>query len=885
VSYFTPPAQRNPDHTDDWKYVAQGNWTYMPGRPPIRDLVGLMPKPWRAVGDSLSAWVAWKLGDPGLNWTDASYLAQYRPDGHFYVWWEPGRKRGAPLGAPEFLGHFGTAREAQEATAWHQQVVAGLGAFSPAKKNPSKKRQKRRKTARRKWRKAEQDYSRGFSRYYGQGPKRDKGLPWTFFWQPPGDARSWVRYTIKGEPADLAEGNLGSWSLHIFVRSSRASERIGRRYPSRSAAEQAAREDWGLRQLGPMRENPDPADFASFKRGVCSWVMQSDVEKCERVITSEFWARVRAVAPQLVHEPPADVRRGLTREDWGEALLAVAQRPVEQQLLLLPILVRQPIWVLPQEGPLPLTAFLDLLEKEGIFFTLTRKGLHKAHRKLKHLYTERYCAGRLPSQSAYPSVAGWVQLLSQQEYMRAAQEMGNCLWWAYWCDDEPRPLWLRVELLYYHARLKLLAAFDAEDGVWGDIEGIRGTEEEVLRQTQKRALAELKADVAGMVARGEIRTGAAARVPRSAAPVTAKENPMRKPRRRRKNPGRSTYLRQRHPNLGAEDNPDSAAVQALYAAEAKAKKPLPDRAREVRAGETAQRMASRYSTMKKAREMALLHSHDYPIDSANWLFWRRVNYLLRQAKGNPRYDERLPPMPQFDIPPYRDETIYDPREESIRAVARGTGGMFDVAVGKYMKGRSVGEVIQRSWERYQDPDSVIRKRQQYELMLGNHGQSGPYRVTAEPTAEGLRYFVWPLPQGQQIPVGYASEDAADYRLSQIYHAGTPPAQSLPQRRYTKGELAGWLPPEAIFAGRSGVRTLAESKTRKKAKRAGWLPPEAIFAGRSGVRTLAESKTRKKAKRVTFISTHLKAYRALSTEWHTDAGLMRAFLAGEPPPER
>jgi len=77
-------------------------------------------------------------------------------------------------------------------------------------------------------------------------------------------------------------------------------------------------------------------------------------------------------------------------------------------------------------------------------------------------------------------------------------------------------------------------------------------------------------------------------------------------------------------------NPDSAYVKALYAAEAKAKRPLPSADWERRAQETAARMTKRYSSRSKAAEMAFEHSMDYPLIEEEWLFWRRVSNLIRR---------------------------------------------------------------------------------------------------------------------------------------------------------------------------------------------------------------------------------------------------------------
>ena len=194
------------------------------------------------------------------------------------------------------------------------------------------------------------------------------------------------------------------------------------------------------------------------------------------------------------------------------------------------------------------------------------------------------------------------------------------------------------------------------------------------------------------------------------------------------------------------------------------------------------------------------------------------------ARKNASHDKRLGAMPEFDLGSYPDSKVFDPREEAIRAVVRGvherTPHMsWRVAKGRYVREHSPEEIIQRSWERYQDPDAVLRKRQRYELMLSKNRKSGAFRVTLEPTKAGLRYFVWPMPEGQRKPVAYLHRFPADAHAANLPAIGGRAAKSLPARKYTKSELSGWLPPEGIFAGRMKSPSRAAQTARKKAKRA------------------------------------------------------------------
>jgi len=243
-------------------------------------------------------------------------------------------------------------------------------------------------------------------------------------------------------------------------------------------------------------------------------------------------------------------------------------------------------------------------------------------------------------------------------------------------------------------------------------------------------------------------------------------------------------------------------------------------------------------------------------------------YRWLRAKNNPA---------KGGLPPMFESDVYDPREESIRAVARGTGGMWGVAVGKYAKEHSSQEIIQRSWERYSEPDSLIRKRHEYERMLGKNRQSGPYRVTAEPTRLGpasinVRYFVWPLPSRptgarsneQRVPVAYNSQREAEREIGSRYSQDIEPAEALPPKPYTKQELAGWLPPESVFADRSKQPTAAASRKARSEISAPRAPRQ--LSGPSGVSLLDQ-------------------YRAVSLTWYADPQMIEAYKRGEPPPRR
>lgn len=235
-----------------------------------------------------------------------------------------------------------------------------------------------------------------------------------------------------------------------------------------------------------------------------------------------------------------------------------------------------------------------------------------------------------------------------------------------------------------------------------------------------------------------------------------------------------------------------------------------------------------------------------------------VEGYATQSRSNPAHDKRLPAMPRHEIGSYPDHEVIDPREEAIRAIARGTKGKWGAAKWRTQQW-TPAQLIQRSWKRFQDPDKVIRDRQEYERQLGENRNSGPYRVTREPTTAGLRYFVWPLSEGYRRPVPFKTKGEAESYLEQQYGYDRVPAHSLPGKKYTKQELAEWLPPEAIFSERTGRKTRPAVEAEKRKRRV----------------------TEKKA----VAPPLLQLYRDHSPLWYEDADLIKRYQAGKPPLKR
>lgn len=421
-------------------------------------------------------------------------------------------------------------------------------------------------------------------------------------------------------------------------------------------------------------------------------------KKKEAVRIAEEARRIEAdnILRQLEYE--AEEQQGELADNL-RTLLVLGMKDLANIAPFTEVIAKNKKWFVPREGMVTPGRLVYLLSKEDIPHNLTRKSLDKANKKLKKVIIARYCTDRPGPQPAYPAVGRWVQLLSQQDFKRAGEQLKNCLWLEYWCGGEP----VNAYLVYYNPKLKLALAFDRENMSIEDVAGVNNSKD--FTPAQSTAIEALKNDIQLMIDSGEIK------------PLTAEER-------------------------------------------------------------------------------VALEDHSY-------------------SQENPAKDKRLGSLPRR----FRGEDVYDPREESIRAVARGVGNGWGIAVGKYMKSHTPGEIVQRSWERYQQPDALIRKRQEYEGMLGRGRRYGAYRITQEPTTAGLRYFIWPLPPGQRLPKPYRSRRMAESALRRI---NATPTASLPRKAYTKSELKQWLPPEDVFAGRSQELTASGKKeltmTKKKKTR-------------------------------------------------------------------
>jgi hypothetical protein len=118
-------------------------------------------------------------------------------------------------------------------------------------------------------------------------------------------------------------------------------------------------------------------------------------------------------------------------------------------------------------------------------------------------------------------------------------------------------------------------------------------------------------------------------------------------------------------------------------------------------------------------------------------------------------------------------------------------------------------------------DDLIRNRQTYEKILGLTRQSGFYRVTEEPTREGKRYFVWPMPPGERTPGPAATaRRIAETQAERLNRTADPrDTGRWPGELggYTKAELSYWLPPAETFSTK-GLPSVAPKKGRKPSRK-------------------------------------------------------------------
>jgi hypothetical protein len=424
-----------------------------------------------------------------------------------------------------------------------------------------------------------------------------------------------------------------------------------------------------------------------------------------------------------------------------------------ERMARIKILARQQIWVLPHIGPTTLGELLERVDNEKIPYNLTRKSLQKAHKKLKAILTQRYCSDQVPSPDAYPSAHGWIQLVSQMEYKRAASDMGNCLWWHHWCQGESGrdPNFPKYEIIYYHPGLKIMAAYDWRRDLWTEIEGAKGIVEQEFSPAQRRAMDQMRANV--LIMQNE---GLFAAMRRKYPLKTAETNPdllgarlfasarISDWRTRRDYAAAINKLRRlgfdvtdagsrgAGINLPGDASDVDLAISAPNIEEATVLlaqagiplyKKLPTRhihrfqqgqlevdvqVRPPYEFEKIKEVVGAVRGLPVSRRMDILSEkdrakrgkipgvtykqikHSYYMDAGmprDWSEWAiRAGH---KTKENPTKDPRMAPLPE----PFQGDDVYDPREEAIRAVARGVGNGWGISIGRYVKNHAPDEII------------------------------------------------------------------------------------------------------------------------------------------------------------------------------------------------
>jgi Icc-related predicted phosphoesterase len=110
--------------------------------------------------------------------------------------------------------------------------------------------------------------------------------------------------------------------------------------------------------------------------------------------------------------------------------------------------------------------------------------------------------------------------------------------------------------------------------------------------------------------------------------------------------------------------------------------------------------------------------------------------------------------------------------------------------------------VSLSKKRHRDVDHLILNRQDYEETLGLQRQKGFYRYTKEPTKDGFRYFVWPMPPGVELPMVGDNASKAERTAEMLSQQHDPRRTGRwwkpPRKIYTRSEVDYWLPPASVF---------------------------------------------------------------------------------------
>ena len=112
------------------------------------------------------------------------------------------------------------------------------------------------------------------------------------------------------------------------------------------------------------------------------------------------------------------------------------------------------------------------------------------------------------------------------------------------------------------------------------------------------------------------------------------------------------------------------------------------------------------------------------------------------------------------------------------------------------------DYLEKARDRYRDVDHLIRNRQDYEETLALQRKGGFYRVLQEPTKDGLRFSIWPMPPGIELPMVGDNASKAKWAAEMLNQQHDPRRTGKwwkpPRQKYTRSEVDYWLPPASAF---------------------------------------------------------------------------------------
>lgn len=137
----------------------------------------------------------------------------------------------------------------------------------------------------------------------------------------------------------------------------------------------------------------------------------------------------------------------------------------------------------------------------------------------------------------------------------------------------------------------------------------------------------------------------------------------------------------------------------------------------------------------------------------------------------------------------------------------GRGNAAKPSFGYLKEGKPTARCISEAHERYRNYDHLIDNRQAYEETLGMTRKEGFYRVVQEFVGEKTKFFVWPLRPGHYIPEGFSTYEEAVAKAQQFNATADPRMTGrwwrMPEQKYTKKDLKGWLPADSVFSANFG----------------------------------------------------------------------------------